>query len=297
MANHRKHLTPLRTLLERKREELKAPWNTIEQDYVLSWVLWGLAQIPELANSLVFKGGTCLKKVYFRDYRFSEDLDFSCLSNAPSGSELGTLLQLALDSARAEMSKTIPNPVLELKRYTESKEHPENQEAFVVKAQLPWHRSPFVRVMIEITRNEALVDHPKKSEILSDYDNIPSALLLSYSLEEVAAEKMRAILQNIIKLHERGWTRSRARDFYDLWNIFQLTDYELKKEKVIESLAEKCELKAVSYKSSEDFFDEKILTLVRKDWQQWLQPLVKELPDVDLVLKDLRVFFFKLLSK
>jgi len=31
----------------------------------------------ELAESWVFKGGTCLKKCYFETYRFSEDLDFT----------------------------------------------------------------------------------------------------------------------------------------------------------------------------------------------------------------------------
>ena len=30
---------------------------------------------------MVFKGGTVLKKVYFEDYRFSEDLDFTLLNN------------------------------------------------------------------------------------------------------------------------------------------------------------------------------------------------------------------------
>lgn len=32
-----------------------------------------------LSKNLVFKGGTVLKKAYFEDYRFSEDLDFTLL--------------------------------------------------------------------------------------------------------------------------------------------------------------------------------------------------------------------------
>lgn len=31
----------------------------------------------ELRKKLAFKGGTCLRKAYFPDYRFSEDLDFT----------------------------------------------------------------------------------------------------------------------------------------------------------------------------------------------------------------------------
>ncbi len=47
----------------------------------LAGYYWGFPKIPVLAGNLVFKGGTVLKKVYFRDYRFSEDLDFTLLDN------------------------------------------------------------------------------------------------------------------------------------------------------------------------------------------------------------------------
>ncbi len=49
----------------------------IEKDYVISWVTYGIANNPFLKENMVFKGGTVLKKVYFPDYRFSEDLDFT----------------------------------------------------------------------------------------------------------------------------------------------------------------------------------------------------------------------------
>ncbi len=48
-----------------------------ERDYALGWFLLGLAQTPALVRALVFKGGTALRKTYFPDYRFSEDLDFT----------------------------------------------------------------------------------------------------------------------------------------------------------------------------------------------------------------------------
>jgi predicted nucleotidyltransferase component of viral defense system len=49
----------------------------IEKDYILSWILSGLSKHAQLSRAIVFKGGTVLKKVYFEDYRFSEDLDFT----------------------------------------------------------------------------------------------------------------------------------------------------------------------------------------------------------------------------
>ncbi len=43
----------------------------IEKDYVLSWVLFSISKNNILNNTLIFKGGTVLKKAYFEDYRYS----------------------------------------------------------------------------------------------------------------------------------------------------------------------------------------------------------------------------------
>lgn len=58
------------------------------KDYVLSWLLLGISKNPILSDNLVFKGGTVLKKVYFPDYRFSEDLDFTLLDNGIMNEDL-----------------------------------------------------------------------------------------------------------------------------------------------------------------------------------------------------------------
>lgn len=50
--------------------------DTVEKDYILGWMLFGINQHHEISN-WAFKGGTCLKKCFFETYRFSEDLDFT----------------------------------------------------------------------------------------------------------------------------------------------------------------------------------------------------------------------------
>jgi uncharacterized protein len=61
----------------------------IEKDYIFSWILYGIAKQEQLSNEIVFKGGTVLKKVYFENYRFSEDLDFTLLrADTSTGSAL-----------------------------------------------------------------------------------------------------------------------------------------------------------------------------------------------------------------
>lgn len=55
-------------------------WNVglmlLDLDYSLGCFLAGISRL-DLAHSWRFKGGTCLRKCYFPDYRFSEDLDFT----------------------------------------------------------------------------------------------------------------------------------------------------------------------------------------------------------------------------
>lgn len=46
----------------------------MEKDYYLTLIL---SRVNELSEGLVFKGGTCLNKIYYSYYRLSEDLDFS----------------------------------------------------------------------------------------------------------------------------------------------------------------------------------------------------------------------------
>ena len=60
----------------------------IEKDYILSWILKGIAQHEQLSKVIVFKGGTALKKIYFEDYRFSEDLDFTLINNDISNEQI-----------------------------------------------------------------------------------------------------------------------------------------------------------------------------------------------------------------
>ena len=70
-------MKPLRKRLEEARKNTGLFWETIERDYVLSWVLAGIGVNEKLQNGLISKGGTALKKCYFGEYRFSKDLDFT----------------------------------------------------------------------------------------------------------------------------------------------------------------------------------------------------------------------------
>ena len=57
--------------IQKKANQVGVRDQQIEKDYILSWILWGVANHEQLSKIVVFKGGTVLKKVYFEDYRFS----------------------------------------------------------------------------------------------------------------------------------------------------------------------------------------------------------------------------------
>ena len=67
----------LRKEIEQTAEKKNVARDTIDKDWVLGHFLAAIYSEPTLKKVLIFKGGTCLKKCWFPDYRFSEDLDFT----------------------------------------------------------------------------------------------------------------------------------------------------------------------------------------------------------------------------
>ena len=125
-------------------------------------------------------------------------------------------------------------------------------------------------------------------EVKHDYGEPLEAELAVYSLEEVVAEKLRAILQQLARLESRGWMRNRARDYYDLWRVLgtygddlDLTDFRAR-------IHEKCRLRDVDFDSPEDFFDPRMVSNVGQTWRQSLGPLVSALPDFGVLVDELR---------
>ncbi len=61
-------------IIQNTAKQTGFPVLLVEKDYYLTLIL---SHINELSENLIFKGGTCLNKIYFSYYRLSEDLDFS----------------------------------------------------------------------------------------------------------------------------------------------------------------------------------------------------------------------------
>ena len=202
--------------IEQKAEMQHVPKSTIDKDWVLGHFIDAIYSVPECLDTLVFKGGTCLRKCYFPDYRFSEDLDFTSI-NPAFVLDRKLLKQITdLITSRTEVPLFIQE-ITELRfndQLTGYKaivkfwgaDHSSNQAPPPPER---WSTS----VKIEIILYELMVFPTENREVFHPYsDSLSDSpfTIPCYSLREVLAEKLRALIQ-------RSYTA--PRDFYDIWYL------------------------------------------------------------------------------
>ena len=160
----------------------------IEKDYVITWLLWGIARHHLLKTGMVFKGGTVLKKAYFENYRFSEDLDFTLISEL-TDEQIRTAFIQSLEWIEEESAIQF--------KMSEFERHQSGSIAFYIffVASLGG-RMDSKSVKIDITRGEKLLFQPIERLIFKSYIDLENDdfSLFCYPLEEVMVEKLVALM-------------------------------------------------------------------------------------------------------
>jgi predicted nucleotidyltransferase component of viral defense system len=181
----------------------RIPESVLERDYCLAWFLAVLAE-SNLTAVLGFKGGTALKRCYFGDYRFSEDLDFTFTTQV-TPEELKARLEPVYAAVR-----DASGIVFGLDR--EDRQKHENSYTFYLRYQGPLPKANDVKV--DITLRETLVYPLQERAVLRGYEEFTDLpgdrRLLAYSLEEITTEKTLALADK---------ARNEPRDLYDLWHL------------------------------------------------------------------------------
>ena len=169
----------------------RIPEAVLERDYCLSWFLVGLSRSP-LRDRLAFKGGTALKKCYFADYRFSEDLDFTLTQETP-WEEIERHLGVAFEETRRASGVEIR--IDHLDRHSH-----ENSHTFHLAYEGPLPQARGKTVKTDITIRERIVLPLEDRPVLRGYEeyrDLPEdAGVRAYSLDEVAVEKTVALLDH-----------------------------------------------------------------------------------------------------
>ena len=254
----------------------------------MSYILAGIARQPILEASLVFKGGTALRKAYFPEYRFSEDLDFSLIpKNAPEARQITKHLREAIVTANRLVNEFAPVAfALRTKRHRDL--HPRGQQEFAVGVRYPWQEREFCKVKLEVTRDEPILCPPVSRQILHDYGEPSPGLIRVYALEEVVAEKLRTLLQTDARQQATPWVTRRGRDYYDLWRLLRDPTLNIDRKVVQGILPQKAAVRSVRYQDMNSFFPTRLIDDARRHWTQALGAFVTDLPPLDQVISELK---------
>ena len=183
----------------------RIPEAVLERDYCLAWFLVGLSRSP-LREHLVFKGGTALRRCYFGDYRFSEDLDFTLAGEMPLESILARLEDVY---AQVQIASGIPF------RYSrEDRKKHQNSHTFYLAYEGPLPAASPNEVKVDITITERFVLPLEDRTVLRGYDEYSDltddSKIRVYALDEIGVEK-------VVALTDRA--RNEPRDLYDVWYL------------------------------------------------------------------------------
>lgn len=251
----------------------------IEKDYILSWILFGISKHEHLSKTIVFKGGTVLKKVYFYDYRFSEDLDFTLLNSEISNEQIFAWFKVVFESIKDEAN--IPLEIIDPDIHRDRPEHEDGDINFYISYIGPLGgQGNNKRVKVDISRSEQLVFEPVMNSVFIGYSDLEEHQLLCYPLEEVLVEKMRTVMQ-----------RMQARDFYDIWYL--LEEHEMDADFYLSEFETKCKSKDLLHTDFPKKLDER-LPQYKGRWKSSMSEQIKDLPDFEQVEREVQRHLKKL---
>jgi predicted nucleotidyltransferase component of viral defense system len=173
----------------------KAPWPDdaqVEQDLVLTRALVELFRVPRIRDSLAFRGGTVLHKLFFDPPgRYSEDIDLVQRTAGPIGP--------VLDAVRMVLDPWLGEP---------RRERGKGMVTLFYRFETTGLPARTMRLKVEINTREhfAVLGHPVRRIVVDSPWFAGEAEVPVYELEELLATKLRALYQ-----------RKKGRDLYDLW--------------------------------------------------------------------------------
>ena len=245
----------------------------IEKDYILSWILFGIAKHEQLSKTIVFRGGTVLKKVYFEDYRFSEDLDFTLLNSEISNEQIFSWFKGVFEVIKEEAN--IPIDIID------NNEHEDGGINFYISYIGPLGgQGNNKRVKVDISRSEQLVFEPVMNDVFIGYSDMEEHKLLCYRLEEVLVEKMRSVMQ-----------RMQARDFYDIWYLLEKPEMDI--DFYVNEFEAKCKSKELAYTDFPKKLSER-MPQYKGRWKSSMSEQIKDLPDFDQAEREVQRHIKKL---
>lgn len=239
-------------------------WAIVEKDYFITLLLEGIANNPFLRANLVFKGGTALRRIYFKRYRYSEDLDFS-LRKPMTENEIKDSLELVFEYLKKEH-----NADFRIRNFY-------GRNWFCdVKIQFVGLKGKKNTIALDLMKDEIVVDDVKEKKVLNPYYE-KSFSIPVYLMEEILAEKLRSFLQ-----------RTRVRDYYDSWYLLTQAKEQIDIKKVKEIFTQKVKYKKISFHDKSRLLNPQKVEEAKAYYHSQLSNQLEKLPPFDKVADDLK---------
>ena len=236
------------------------PPEIIEKDYFIELVLFFIAKDTYFNEKLIFRGGTALKKIFFSDYRFSEDLDFLVDSK-----ENLLPYKNKLDHVIEKINSEYPYNL------DERFESESDRLQFFMTYDIIPEIKAVKELKVDILKDDYMLSY-RRSRILFSYkafqhENIN---IKTYILESVAVDKICRILD----------VDNEPRDLYDLWYLLNL---DLDSRKIKEGFEKKF---------GHDIYYSNLINAIknedfRHNWQIRLTRQIKDLPAYEFIVSEL----------
>jgi predicted nucleotidyltransferase component of viral defense system len=231
----------------------------VERDYVLAHIVAQLHRAkPADGGQLVFKGGTALRLVHVGDYRYSADLDFTVIGGSAVAAT--TAMVEVLNAAREHAGL----PVLQL---TDG----DSPIAYVgpLEAGKPHH------LKLDISDTEFVKTVEQRTILDGVWSDLPEAVPFAvYPIDEIAAEKLRCIIQRV-----------ECRDLYDIFRLVE--DMGVSIDEVRPLFEQKATAKGLNPATFAEKFDDRIARYKGR-WDREMPDHLADPPRCDDVVRVVR---------
>ena len=258
--------------LRRISRERKLALDLVEKDYAIGWILFGFSS-SSFTDKLIFKGGSALSKVYFPwGWRLSEDLDFT----ASESCELENISSRLIEELPSLVERASGGLILIFK------DKPFTNPSYLqVRVQYSGLLGKNT-VKMEVSK-EGFIGDARRVEVPKAYD-YPEFSVLTYTLENILAEKMRSILE-----------RKRIRDYYDVWKLLKID--QIDEGRTRQLFIKKCKARGVTFNDVEQFFPEDIIKTLGAFLRTGLTRLSSErIPPLDQMIDEMRINLMAMLG-
>ena len=220
-----------RNEIDIKSSEFDIHPSDVQRDYVFSWILFGVYNISDLGKVLTLKGGNCLRKAYFKNTRFSSDLDFS-VNHSIDLNYLGREF-----NSICEKVKEISGIQFQVQKNIFQPKKRADKSLSVYDVRLYFYdfygkeNTIIISVRIDITQFDKLCLPIQTRKLIHPYSDSEKCNIniKCVKLEEVLASKLKCLIQ-----------RRHSSDFYDYaYSLFLSDEFEINKAEIASTFLKK----------------------------------------------------------